>query len=74
MVMNIGLLLLFVLIFFYVLIPPVIAQGSYLDAVRARYRKFLGGEWTRRKHLIIEAGTVLIVICLVMLLTYLTTR
>jgi hypothetical protein len=74
MVMNIGLLLLLILLFSYVLIPPMFKHVSYLGTVRARYRKFLGGEWTRRKHLIVEAGAVLIVICLVTLLTYLTTR
>ncbi len=74
MVMNIGLLLLFVLIFSYILIPPIFTQGSYRDIVRARYRKLLGGEWTRRKYLIVEAGAVLIVICLVIMLTYLAQR
>lgn len=54
MVMNIGLVLLFVLIFSYVLIPPIFSQGSYLDAVRSRYSKVFGGEWTRRKNFFVE--------------------
>ena len=74
MVMNIGLVLLFLLIFSYVLIPPIFKHESYLDAVRERYRKILGGEWTRKKSLIVEAGAVLIVVSLVILLTYLTAR
>jgi hypothetical protein len=74
MMMNLGLLLLFVIVFAYVLIPPIFTQGSYLEAVRTRYRKILGGEWTLRRQLIFEAGAALIVICLVLLLTYLTLR
>ncbi len=74
MVMNLGLLLLFVIVLAYVLIPPIFVQGSYHEAVRARYSKILGGEWTRRKHVILEAATALIVICLVVLLTLLASR
>ncbi len=72
--MNIGLVILFLLIFSYILIPPILKHEPYLDAVRERYRKILGGEWTRKKSLIVEAGAILIVICLVVLLTYLTAR
>jgi uncharacterized membrane protein len=74
MLMNMGLLLLIALVFSYVLIPPIFTHGSYLEAVRARYRNILGGEWTRQKHLVVEAGAALIVICLVLLLTFLTSR
>ncbi len=74
MMMNLGLLLFFVVVFAYILVPPIFKQGSYLDTVRTRYRKILGGEWTRQKHLIVEAGAAGIVIFLVILFTYLTTR
>ena len=74
MVMNLGILLLVALVFSYVLIPPIFTRGSYLESVRARYPNILGGEWTRQKHLIVEAGAALIVICLVLLLTYLTSH
>ena len=68
MEMNMGLLLLIALVLSYVLIPPIFTHGSYLETVRARYRNILGGEWTRQKDLFVEAGTALIVICLVILL------
>jgi hypothetical protein len=74
MLLNLGLLLLFVLIIAYVFIPPLFVQGRYLEIVRARYQKVLGGEWTLRKRLLIEAGAALIVICLIILLTYLSMR
>lgn len=74
MLLNLGLLLFFILVFAYILIPPVFMQGPYLDTVRARYHKILGGEWTLRKTLFVEAGAVLIVIGIVTLLTYLSLR
>jgi len=72
MLLNLALLLFCILVFAYILIPPAFMSGPYLEAVRYRYRKILGGEWTLRKSLVVEASAVLIVIVLVALLTYLS--
>ena len=72
MLLNLGLLLSLVLVFIYILVPPIFTQRPYFDAVRARYQKIFGGEWTRRKTIAYELGAALIIICLVILLTYLT--
>ena len=74
MLLNIGLLLFCILVFAYILIPPVFMSGPYLETMRNRYRKTLGGVWTLRKSLVLETSAVLIVIILVALLTYLSQR
>ena len=72
MLLNLGLLLFCILVFAYILIPPAFMSGPYIETMRYRYRKILGGEWTLRKSIIVEASAVLIVIVLVTILTYLS--
>jgi hypothetical protein len=47
--MNIGFLLLLIAVMAYILCPPIFMEGPYIQAVRERYTKLLGGTWSRKK-------------------------
>ena len=71
MIMNVGLLLVLMIAVAYIMIPPLFMKGQYLEIVRERFGKALGGSWTRRKNIVFELGVAFLIICLVIMLTFL---
>ncbi len=71
MIMNVGLLVVLTIAVAYIMIPPMFMNGRYLGLVRERYERILGGTWSRRKNIAYEIAAALIVICFVILLTWL---
>ena len=74
MIMNIGFLLALMIALTFIMIPPLFVKGRYLDSVRERYQKVLGGIWTRRKNITFELVAAFIIICLIIMLTYLASK
>jgi hypothetical protein len=74
MIMNVGLLLVLMIAVAYIMIPPLFMKGRYLEMVRERYGKVIGGSWTRRKNITFESGAAFIIIFLVIMLTYLASK
>ena len=74
MIMNVGLLLILMIALAYIMIPPLFIKGPYLKIVRERYRNIFGESWSRRKNIVLELVVAAIVICLVIILTYLASK
>lgn len=74
MIMNIGFILALMIALTFIMIAPLFVKGRYLDSVRERYKKVLGGNWSRRKNIMFELVAAFIIICLVIILTYLASK
>lgn len=74
MIMNVGLFLICLIALAYIVVPPLFIKGPYLKIVQERYRKIFGENWSRRKAIVLELVVAAIVICFVIILTYLANK